>query len=360
MRKIRITGRPLNGFRAILDEHREAGMEILTRNARSMPIDLRRDLNLEPENFAVCGFMGHRALTNQGDLGEAIYLYTKKMGLLEDEHQVGFALLSGGGRPDPETPEESGYMGQWVRGVSESQHLGRFLTLQELVVLEGIRKGYGRAVILQNLYGEARYGERTDGLMCAADGFITFPGGNGTNLEIADFNVSAAITPDFARRKMIYVDPYRTCPKTGRISRFMEHDVPFLRRRSEDNGMSEDSARKLNENCVRYQPAWGLSADQISDELVSLTVLLRHNAIHYAPQAGYTPLPKKLLRKYLRPIGANGSQLAPLFEEYPVEWDWLHAEPKGRAIGAKGRTAKHEFVGRTTRPTRNGGEVVLG
>lgn len=71
MKKIRITGRPLNGFRAILAEHREAGMEILTRNARSMPIDLRRDLNLEPENFAVCGFMGHRALTNQGDLGES-------------------------------------------------------------------------------------------------------------------------------------------------------------------------------------------------------------------------------------------------------------------------------------------------
>lgn len=67
-----------------------------------------------------------------------------------------------------------------------------------------------------------------------------------------------------------------------------------------------DSARKLNENCVRYQPALGLSADQMSDELVSLTVLLRHNAIHYAPQAGYTPLPKKLLREYVRPIGANG------------------------------------------------------
>lgn len=90
-------------------------------------------------------------------------------------------------------------MGQWVRGVSESQHLGRFLTLQELVVLEGIRKGYGRAVILQNLYAsEARYGERTDSLMCAADGFITLPGGNGTNLEVADFSVSASMTPDCA------------------------------------------------------------------------------------------------------------------------------------------------------------------
>ncbi|MDD3182090.1 MAG: hypothetical protein PHD48_04715 [Alphaproteobacteria bacterium] len=356
MKKIEITGRPLNGFRTVIKEHREAGMEILTRNARSMPTDLRRDLHLGPEHFALCGFMGHRALTNQGDLGKAIYLYTKKMGQLEDTHNVGFALLSGGGMPDPINPEQSGYMGQWVRGISESNHLGRFLSLQELVMLEGIRKGYGRAVILQNLYGEARYGERTDGLLCAADGYLTFPGGNGTLLEVGDYNVSASITPDFARRKMIYVDPFRTCPKTGRISRFMEHDAAFLRRRIEDNGMSEDSARKLNENCIRYQPALGLSADQISDELVSLCVALRQGAVRYAPQADYSPLPKAVLHKYLRPIDAKGSQLAPLFEEYPVEWDWLHDEVKSRSIRVKGRTANHEFVGRTVRPTRNGGD----
>lgn len=243
MKKIKITGRPLNGFRAILDEHRDAGMEILTRNARSMPMDLRRDLQLEPENFAICGFMGR---------------------------------------------------------------------------------------------------------------------GNGTILEVADYNVSAAITPDFARRKMIYVDPEVFNPSTGHRSRFLDHDIPMLRRRIECDGMSEHTARKLNNNCVRYQPAPHLSPDQISDELVSLTIILRHNALHYAPHAGYTPLPNAVLREYICPVEGNGSHLAPLFEEYPVEWDWLHDAPKGRTIRVKGRTANHEFVGRYARPTRNGGQVVLG
>ncbi|MGE4351122.1 MAG: hypothetical protein AB7E52_02920 [Bdellovibrionales bacterium] len=360
MSQFRTFGRPINnGFKRRLDEHTAVGMEIITRNMRSVPTKLRQELKLEPEHFAVCGFMGHRNLKNMGPIGEAIYLYTKKMGQMEDKYGAGFALLSGGGMPDPSNPEKSGYMGQWVRGVSESDQLGRFLTLQELIILEGIKKGYGRAICLQNLYGEARYGERTDGLLCAGDGFITWPGGLGTLLEVYDYFVSF-LSPGFDRRKMIFVDPLITDPVTGETSRLMKYDGPMLHQRILTEGIGELAVQRLNNNCVRYQPRLGMSAEEISDELVTLTVAMRQAAVRFSPEAGYLPLPPSLIQEHLHPIGKNGSKLKPLFKKYPVRWDWLDGVFKKRKIGVKPRTANHEFVGRVMRPTRNGGHVVLG
>lgn len=349
--------RPINGIQSLINLHHATGMEILPRNARSMPADLRRELRLEPEHFAVCGFMGHRALQNIGPIGEAIRLYTQKMGRLEDNHNVGFALLSGGGTPNPNDPDKSGYMGQWVRGISESNILARCLTLQELVMIEGLGKKPGRTVCLQNVSGEARYGERTDGLLCASDAFLTLPGGTGTSLEVFDYIVSF-LTQEFARRKMIFVDPVLVDPATGKHTRYMKYDAAMLRQRILCNGMSEQSAKTFNNNTVRYQPAFGLSADEISDELVMLTVAMRQAAPRYAPQAGYAPLPPSLVAQYVRPFGETGSKLVPYFKEYPATWDWLPVQQtKGHTIKVKSRTANHEFVGRYASPTRNGGHA---
>lgn len=336
MRPFKTTGRPLNGFAKVIDELRDAGMIVLPRNMISTPDKLRQELDITADHYTICGFMGHRYPVGMEGLAETVYLFAKKMGQIENDFNAGFAFLSGGGMPDQTSPQNSGLMGQWARGLADSDAKSRFLTKQELVEIEGLPRRDGKAIMLQNLYGEARYGARTDGLLNAADQFVRFPGGVGSSLEDFDYIVSASISPGFSRRKYIFVAPLFTNPKTGETKRFMAHLGPMLLEGYDAGLISKETMRTLNENCIVYRPAPHLSADTMSQELVSLSLSIRQAAVRFAPNAGYEMLPPALTEKHIHPFldKKGGSSLAPLLERIPCQWDWfttlrdLHGQSK--------------------------------
>ena len=309
-------------FEALIDKYNKIGMHIVPVDGLGSPEQLKAIINITPEDFGVCAFMGSRPPKGMKGLSQVVRLYPKMLSQLDNHYELHMPRISGGGNWDKTSPKKTGLMGQWARGATEMGLPAHFITMQDLVQREGLPYAKGQTACLKQLPNEDRIGERTDGLICVADLFIVFPGGLGTLTELAALFTNTSINNEFGKKKVVIYDPIFTDPITGEQSRYWQNSIAAMTTQNHSGLIGNDTAKNINSHCVLYRPDELLTPEQITRELMSLTLSIRKIAPKSKSDAGFKAIHPAIRKKHLAPL-SKGSLLKRIFNDHGTNGQWV-------------------------------------
>lgn len=307
-------------FQRQIEEHKKTGMHIIPIDEIGSPEFLKEILGINKEDFCVCAFMGSRPPRGLGGISEVARLYPKMLTHLDHEYNLHMPLLSGGGNYN--TDKEAGLMGQWAHGATEEGRRARFVTMQTLVQREGLPYSTGTAACLKQLPDEDRVGERTDGLICIGDLFLVFPGGLGTMTELAELFTITSINRGFERKKIIIIDQIFTDPKTGDVSRFWNNDIAALITKNHAGLIDDFTAKSINSHFLIYRPDEKLTPEEISAEMISLTLAIGIFDDNHRAEVKQTSFDPALKEKHLLQL-SKGSSIQKIFNGHGENGNWI-------------------------------------
>jgi predicted Rossmann-fold nucleotide-binding protein len=300
-----------------IDEHARHGMKIIPIDSLGEPAALKRLMGIKKEDFVVCAFMGSRMPKGAEDIAEVVRLYPKRLAQLDHEYDLHMPRLCGGGSAD-----FSGLMSKFALGATEDGHPAYFVTMQNIVEIEGLPLAPGSAVCLKQLPKEDRIGERGDGLICVGDLFIVFPGGIGTTNEVSALFTNTSVSNMAGSKKIVFFNPICHDPITGEEYRFLEDDLKSLKKKNQADLISNGAAKNINDHCLVYSPAKDLAPELMCNDLMALTFAIREAAPRYDPDVGYEPLTPNAWDR-IPPLNP-GSTLEKVFDHIDADWGWIN------------------------------------
>jgi predicted Rossmann-fold nucleotide-binding protein len=316
-----------------VNEYARHGMEIIPVSSIADEQDLRSKLGLAASDFLVCGFMG-AAEGISSEIQEITETFPQQVVEIAGKIGVSISLLSGGGSP----AKNNGLMALWSKSAMASGKPSYYVISENMLPIEFLPQTSGKAICTPLL------GMRTDGLVMLGDVFLVLPGGIGTMGELAVYFTNLTAYADFSRKKSIIIDPLITDPATGKTRRYWSALINILSDMLVCGMIRPNKMQVYNEQTLIYQPAHGLSAKSIADELCTITMSIRADAYNFNTQAGYKPVDQAALKQCITPLAkesriTNISQYADINLRSAIpEWGQTLLQFANRASGAASAT----------------------
>ncbi|MGE4351793.1 MAG: LOG family protein [Bdellovibrionales bacterium] len=300
------------------------GLEVCLIDNLGTSIQMRDYLGFSPEHWSLCSFSGGSPPRDLPGINELVFSVSNKLASLNVARpSLRMPLINGGGNTWM-PPLVTGMMGQWTGGLVQAGFPVYGVITDKLILKEGLPPAPGIVFCLLTNAANNRLGQRTDGLILLADGFIIFPGGLGTKSEFIQRMTGTSVAGKPNGKPVLVVNPVIRDDVTGKDSRYFNL---FLRSCASDNRYGEISnaaIENLNNQLVLYNPRKGATVEEMTEDVLSLILTIRDLEANSTLQKGLAPLSQEVLTVYTQPLN-EGNTISRPFPNRKSSGPWFEA-----------------------------------